>query len=73
MDSILLPFGFSFAIFVYCMNFFKLSTSIIIGVITFLIIHAYSVFNLPDGYITTVIILFFIFAIIASIILKVRK
>ena len=73
MDSILVPIAFSWLTFVGCMNFFKFSTSIITGVIAFLITHAYSVFDLPDEYIVTVIILFFVLYIVTLIILKFRK
>lgn len=67
MNNILLPLAVGYAMFLITTHFFKISTSIVLGLISFLITYAYFFFNLPDAYIITVIILFVVLMVVALI------
>ena len=73
MDSILIPFAFGWIMFIVAGNFFRMLTATIIGIISFFITYAYSLFDLPDYYIITVILSFTVLYILALIVKKLNK
>ena len=70
MNSILLPLAVGYVMFLITMRFFKMSTSIILGVISFLITYAYIFFNLPDIHI--IIVLTLVFVLIVAVLIKIN-
>lgn len=67
MGGLLLPVAFGFIAFVAAMNYFKVSTSLILGVLWFLLIYAHFFFNLSDAYIITVTVIFVVLLAITLI------